>query len=152
MYKDCFDPLLATNATCQSFQNNNAACMKCALSSESDPKWGPIVDHVSYVSVNLSGCIALAESCNLPCAKAVAAAEGCERASCNSVNCPIVDQASFTSWNTCLKNAGGRLCKGYADVNACPTALADGGTAGTGCKPAGFPTPFGQVGAPLFGP
>ncbi len=144
-YDDCFDPILSSAAACTTFQTNNAACFACVYTLETDPQWGPVVDHGAYASVNVAGCIAVAETCNLPCAKAIQAREGCSSTSCNSVNCPITTQASFTAFNTCVTNADKCLCKGYADVSACQSALADGGAAATVCNGPDFATLFKQV-------
>jgi hypothetical protein len=70
--------------------------------------------------LNVAGCVALAEPCNLPCAKISLATAQCREAACSTTSCP--DQSQQLS---CVMAADAcTACENYAMASACLTELA----------------------------
>jgi hypothetical protein len=90
----------STTMDCDTWKQDpaNAACSGCLYTSSSASTYGAIVYYTNNQldQVNTSGCIALAEPCNQPCAAAMLAQLECENASCNSPYC-----TNFTDYQTC---------------------------------------------------
>ena len=121
LYNDCF----GTNASaskCTNFQNGSstAACYSCVITNETDPAWGPIVQTPNGIDeVNIGGCIALLEPCNVACATAVETAFQCEVDACDN-NCAF---DSVNAYDTCSIKADGCGCQLYADPAQCTANL-----------------------------
>jgi len=130
-YDDCLAPT-ATQQTCAPFSGSSAstenkACAACIVSRDSDPKLGPLVEHKGTISVNVAGCMEIADPANgLACAKAYQAADACERAAC-SANCPVTDEASFQLYLACVSDAAKTGCASFTSALACVSAEADAG-------------------------
>ena len=123
----------ATDQTCAPFSATgdaeHKACAACVLSQESDPRYGPLVQHKGTVSLNLSGCIEIRDAQNgLACAKAYQSAEDCDDAACVA-KCPVTDDASFTAYKACTQSAASGGCKAYTQGITCAAGEADGGPA-----------------------
>jgi hypothetical protein len=126
-----FDACLGPSATtdkCNTFRSANSTCVSCILTPESAPKYGPLIEHGGFVTVNVAGCIELADPGALACAKAVQALAGCELAACEA-NCPVHDSDSLTAYEACATNAETGGCDTYATAATCaltePDAVAD---------------------------
>jgi hypothetical protein len=99
-YTFCLDPN-ATASACQNFQLANASCTACLSTDESAATYGPLVGKsIGIVSINVAGCIALLEPCNLECAQASMAHDQCNEASCGP-NCPVFDSTSLQTYTSC---------------------------------------------------
>jgi hypothetical protein len=124
---DFDDACLGTAATtdgCNAFRQTNAACVACILSPESAKKYGPLVDHGTFVTANVAGCIELEDPGALACAKAVQALDGCELAACE-VNCAVHDATSLGGYEACASQAESGGCNVYSTAAACGLSLPD---------------------------
>jgi hypothetical protein len=121
-----FDRCLAPDATpdgCATFQSNvaNAECAKCILTPDSAPThdgYGPLINHGTFISTNVAGCLELTDPNALSCAKALQALGGCELRACEA-NCPVHDQASRAAYDTCASHADRVGCQSYETAAAC---------------------------------
>ena len=114
----------ATTTTCSNWRSSNAACDACLETRESAPQYGPIVilDN-GTVQINVPGCVALLEPCNVACATAYQAAFMCEAAACEP-GCPATSSASwFMSYQACATTADGCGCEKYTAASACVSSL-----------------------------
>jgi hypothetical protein len=116
-----FDACLGPNATtdqCNAVRQANAACVSCILTPDSARSYGPLIDHGSFVSANVAGCLELLVPAALSCAKAVQALDECEQAACKA-NCPVHDAASLTDYETCATQTESGGCQTYATAANC---------------------------------
>jgi hypothetical protein len=106
----------ATETSCNDAATTYADCYNCVITFEGmSATYGPLIDtNNDLVEINVAGCIALLEPCNLTCAEEVQAASECENAACES-NCPISTTASVTAFDTCEDTAAS------CDPNGCDT-------------------------------
>jgi hypothetical protein len=133
------DCLGADAAACNTFQNDstNAACLSCIASpfSTSQKEFGALLQGNGYLLLDVGGCIALVDPCQMPCAVAWEAKQQCELASCGTA-CPITDNASAMAYLTCTEMADECSClPEQTAVQDCVTALA--GTSVVQCFPIG---------------
>jgi hypothetical protein len=144
------DACLGTTAStdsCNAFRQANADCVACILSPESDKKYGPLVDHVTFVTANVAGCFELEDPTALACAKAVQALDGCELAACET-NCAVHDATSLASYETCASEAETGGCGAYSTAAACGLTVPDAAPAAAVCL-ADFQTFYDAV-VPFF--
>jgi hypothetical protein len=147
---DFDDACLGTAATtdrCNAFRQSNAACIACILSPESAKSYGPLIDHVTFVTANVAGCFELEDPSSLSCAKAVQALDGCELAACE-VNCAVHDAASLASYGACASDVETAGCESYATAAACGLTIPDAAPTASVCL-ADFQTFYAAV-VPLF--
>ncbi len=116
----------ATPADCDAFQADaaNADCAKCILTPDSTTDlsgYGPLIDHGTFITTNVAGCIELTDPGALSCAKAVQALGGCELGACEA-NCPVDDVASRAAYDACTAQADRGGCQPYAMAAACTNA------------------------------
>lgn len=124
-YTACLDPS-ATAASCYSFSQSpsTSACASCILTPEAAAAYGPLVDHGSFITQNVGGCIELTDPSGLTCAKAQQALEGCQLAACEA-NCPVHDAATRTAYDTCAAIASTSGCQQYESKAACAQDTAE---------------------------
>jgi hypothetical protein len=118
---------------CAAFKAAYPDCYGCILTPDTADRYGPLVQHGSFATTNVAGCIELsAESASTPdpslvaCAQAVQALDGCELAACEA-NCPVNDPASLASYEACATAADQGGCQTYSSAASCEDALRDGG-------------------------
>jgi len=122
----------ATTDTCNAFRQANASCVACILSPESAKKYGPLVDHVTFVTANVAGCIELEDPAAIACARAVQFLDGCELAACEA-NCAVHDAASLAGYETCAGAADSGGCGVYSTAAACGLTVPDAAPATAIC-------------------
>jgi hypothetical protein len=125
-YDACLDPQ-ATTATCGAFSSDkaNVRCIECIVTPDGSSHYGPLIDHLSFITTNVAGCIELAGS-GLSCAKPLQALSGCELAACEA-NCPVNDNASRVAFDACAGQAARAGCQSYNMAAACLGAEGDAG-------------------------
>src|SRR5580658_3865787 len=81
----------ADNDQCSAFKAMNKDCAACIVTPDTASQYGPIIDHGTFVTANVAGCIELVADGTasdagaadlLACARAVQAQAGCELAAC----------------------------------------------------------------------
>jgi hypothetical protein len=122
-----------SSALCQAFQADVDAgnCASCILTPDSAPTYGPLVDHGTFVTANVAGCIELAVetgasdatapdagASDLACAKAVQADEGCHLAACEA-NCDVTNSSTLSAYEGCATEADMGGCGTYAAAASC---------------------------------
>jgi hypothetical protein len=126
-YDGCLGPN-ATSATCDAFRRDHAACVSCLLTPESAARYGALVDHGTFVTANVAGCVELEDPAALSCAKSVQALDGCELASCKA-NCAVHDAASLNDFEACTDQADQGGCQAYvAATNTCVQSEEEAGS------------------------
>jgi hypothetical protein len=150
-YDQCLGAEASSDA-CNQFREANAACVACILTPDTAAKYGPILDHGTFVTANVAGCIELAgdqepDASEVPCAKAVQALAGCELAACEA-NCAVHDAASLTAYDTCATDAEEGGCEPYATAVTCANSEGEASALGAACV-ADFQT-FYDVVVPAF--
>jgi hypothetical protein len=122
-YAACLGSSRDDNA-CDAFRKANPDCAACIVTPESAMAYGPIIDHGTFVTPNVAGCIELGVeyggdggSAPLTCAQAVQALAGCELSACEA-NCPVSDTASLSEFEGCAESADGTGCT-FASAAAC---------------------------------
>ncbi len=149
-YTACIDPN-ATPASCQTFYQMdpaNPTCAACILTPESMTNYGPLVDHGSFITENVGGCIELTDPTGLVCAKAQQALAGCDLAACEA-NCPVHDVASRAALDQCTAAAEAAGCQMFAAQASCALQAADAGSSSAACDSATFHDFYDLV-VPLF--
>jgi hypothetical protein len=120
-YDACLGPAAADTA-CGGWTGNsaNASCLGCLKTPSTASAYGVFIQFVgTALELNEAGCVALAEPCNLECAKTWLASIECREAACTSTNCP-----AQTEQIACATSAAGcSACEGYADAASCMTEL-----------------------------
>jgi hypothetical protein len=126
-YAACIDSTAST-ASCHAFsqQADNAACSTCILTPENANNYGPLIDHMTFITPNVGGCIELTDPSGLPCAKAQQALAGCELAACEAY-CPVTDATSRAALDQCTATAAGAGCQMFAVQASCSQAIAEAG-------------------------
>ncbi len=139
----------ATTATCAAFRTDPVAehCAECILTRDDLSHYGPLIDHGTFLSTNVAGCIELTDPSALPCATALQALGGCELQACQA-NCPVVDTTSLTVYDACADQADQGGCQMYAQLSSCVDAEGDSGLVGN-CLIATFADFYAAV-VPLF--
>jgi hypothetical protein len=119
-YLQCQDPS-ATLSTCQAYQQANSSCYKCLFTPVQANRFGPLIDQGRTSYVNIGGCVAVFEPCNLDCAKAMNAFQQCSGAACDPY---CNDVASAISCGQDSENCPPGGCAGYTyPNNDCLTQL-----------------------------
>jgi len=121
-YNDCLSPTPDAGA-CRAISQPDAAdaaCVACLLTPYTADRYGPLIDHGTFITENVAGCIELTDPSGLSCAKAEAALVGCELSACEA-NCPVVDATSRAAYDACASEADGSGCQAYATMAACTT-------------------------------
>jgi hypothetical protein len=126
-----FDKCLVPGATpegCAAFQADsaNAECAKCILTPDataSHDGYGPLINHGTFITTNVAGCVELTDPSALTCAKAVQALDGCELRACEA-NCPVQDENSRAAYETCATVADHAGCVSYDMAAACVSSEA----------------------------
>lgn len=121
-YDRCLGPN-ASSTDCNALRQAEAKCVACILTPDSAPKYGPLIDHGSFVTANVAGCLELVGGA-LSCAKAVQALGGCELAACQA-NCAVHDSASLADYETCVQQAEQAGCQTYTTAAACAFDASD---------------------------
>ena len=152
---DFFDDCLGSKASasaCDTFRSssNHSRCAGCVLTPDSDPKYGPLIGHGSFVTANVAGCIEItdATTTGLACAKAVQAVAGCELLACEA-NCDVHDGPSLNAYDSCASTADQAGCSSYASASSCVDALQEAGDGVAQCLVQDFATFYGAA-ARLF--
>lgn len=150
-YNACLVPN-ADPADCHTFSDTDAAtsaCAACILTPESAAAYGPLVNHGTFITSNVAGCIQLTLPSQLSCAKAEEALAGCEVAACEA-NCPVHDATTRAAYDSCAAQADGAGCQSYAQMAACAQSLAQqDASAAAACEPPSFKDFYDAV-VPLF--
>jgi hypothetical protein len=146
-YDACIGPQ-RTSAACDAFTSDKTTgpCAACILPPDGASHDGPLINHGTFITANVAGCLELTDRSILPCARVVAALGGCELAACQA-NCPVHDSASLEAFDTCAGQADHAGCKSYAIAAACISA-GDAGQSAM-CLIPSFPDLYNAV-APLF--
>jgi hypothetical protein len=119
------------SATCSSWPTANMGCYGCLVTPHTQSQWGAVVEygtsfHIRWV--NVGGCIALAESCNLACASAVEAELQCKNTACDPSStgvCSVTDQNSYQSYKACTTEPMGSCgCTAYYQSTSCLGSMA----------------------------
>jgi len=157
-YAACLDPTTAAPAACRAFSDADAptgGCAACILTPDSAPAYGPLIDHGTFITSNVAGCIQLTLPGELSCAKAEAALGGCELAACEA-NCPVAEgpsavaSATRAAYDGCASAADSSGCQSYAQMAACAASLADEDASPAAvCTPQSFKDFYYDV-VPLF--
>jgi hypothetical protein len=146
-YDACIGPL-RTSTACDAFMSDKTTgpCAACILTPDGASHDGPLINHGTFITANVAGCIELTDRSSLMCARVVQALGGCELAACQA-NCPVNDSASLAAYDTCAGQADQAGCQSYAEAAAC----IDAGDAGLSaqCLTTSFPDFYNQV-VPLF--
>jgi len=124
-YASCLGPG-DTLSACNAFQSADATCFHCLATESTAPEYGPLIYYNGAFPVdvlNVAGCIALAEPCNLPCAKAALAYQTCALAACNPGGGPC-NGATNTAILSCVAQAETACgCLGYTIPDDCYKSL-----------------------------
>jgi len=116
-YTVCLGPG-ATDDACGTWTgaSANASCGGCLKTQSTAKAYGALIEFPgNVVELNEAGCVALAESCNLPCAKTWLASIECREAACTSTYCPVQsDQISCA-----MTAAACSACEGYEKAADC---------------------------------
>jgi hypothetical protein len=144
IYNDCF--VMVDPTACIDDESNFASCFNCLFTDETAPSWGPLVDQASGISeINISGCIALLEPCNLACAQAYQYSYQCEVAACDS-NCA---SSSINQYDNCTVTADDCSCQTYFDPAQCEANITGSHPAASCTTQTTFQAYYNVV-APLF--
>ncbi len=104
------------DAKCKAYTAAHASCTSCLATPDTAATAGPIVLHKnsSYYTLNVAGCIALAQkkSGTDSCAAAYAKALNCKDAACDS--CFTGSQSDYSNYNDCKKNNNVQQCEQLA--------------------------------------
>jgi hypothetical protein len=151
-YTACIDsgPDSGTPASCTAFSQSdptNAACAACILTPDSMSNYGPLIDHGTFITENVGGCIELTDPSGLVCAKAQQALSGCELAACEA-NCPVHDDATRDAFDQCADDAASMGCEMFSDQASCALGIAEAGSS-MGCVSSTF-IDFYYAVVPLF--
>jgi hypothetical protein len=138
-----------TTAACDAFTSDKMTgpCAACILTPPNATHDGPLLNHGTFITANVAGCIELTDRGSLMCARVVQALGGCELAACQA-NCPVHDSTSLMAYNACAVQADQAGCQTYARQAACIDAAADAGQVAT-CLISTFPDFYNAV-VPLF--
>jgi hypothetical protein len=127
-------------ATCKTFFSDpaNKACLACAVTPSTAPKYGPLVEGVVTISVNAAGCIADAtgDVSASGCGARVLAADQCDDFACEA-KCPIPpndDGSAYVALLACRMAAGTSVCKSYSEAASCSRALTGVGGVAEECS------------------
>jgi hypothetical protein len=139
----------ASNATCGTFTNapSNAACVSCIDTPDTATSFGALIDNGVVVYVNLGGCVALVEPCNLACAQAFQAVAQCTTTAC----APNLYCTNANSYSACEQAAqgGSCACDGFVAAGACMNSIAAAGhpayTTCFGSQPSDFQATYTAV-------
>lgn len=119
-YSNCLNPATVSVPGCNAWvsDNANAGCLSCLLTDSTSAQYGVLIAFPgNQAALNVAGCIALAEPCNIPCAKALLADIECKSAACNvTTNCasnPNANTACETAAESCT------ACSGYFNQTGC---------------------------------
>jgi len=158
LFDACFGDAKSDTA-CHAFRTDptNFACTACVLTPDSAPQYGPIIDHRTFVTANVAGCIELAVGlgvstdaggAEIACAKDVQALESCQLAAC-AANCDVQDLASLAAFQSCATAANGGGCSPYATAASCLGGVAEAGGELGACLLPDFASFYAAV-VPLF--
>ena len=112
----------ASDAACGAWTDAsaNATCLGCLKTPSTATAYGALIQFSGdVVELNEAGCVALAEPCNLECAKAWLAGIECREAACTSSECADQDdliECTMTA-ETCT------ACEAYTQAGGCMTQL-----------------------------
>jgi hypothetical protein len=137
-YNDCLGPSVDAGA-CHALSQPDAAdaaCVACILTPDTADHYGPLIDHATFITENVAGCIEVTDASGLSCAKAEAALAGCELAACEA-SCPVVDMKTRAAYDACANQADNSGCQAYATMAACTS---DAGASDAGASMCSFPT------------
>jgi hypothetical protein len=130
-YDSCFGP--SANATdCNDLRQKQATCVACILTPDSAAKYGPLIDHGSFVTANVAGCLELFAPGSLSCATAVQELGGCELAACMA-NCPVHDASSLADYEACATQVEAAGCQMYTAAADCAFDVPDAAPAAAAC-------------------
>jgi hypothetical protein len=149
-YDNCLGPNIDASV-CHALSQPDAAdaaCVACILTPDTADHYGPLIDHGTFITANVAGCIEVTDSSGLSCAKSEAALAGCELSACEAP-CPVVDMATRAAYDACATEADNSGCQAYATMAAC---TGDGGPSEAGASMCSFPTfeAFYMYAVPLF--
>jgi hypothetical protein len=121
-FSNCFGPS-ATTTGCMSWEGTNPACLKCMVTESTAARYGPVIYYdnggITLTLLNVAGCIALAEPCNLPCAEAILADLECDLAACSTASGPC-STATTSEVVNCISEADFTCgCTGYHASQNC---------------------------------
>ncbi len=153
-FRQCIDDsaTAASPPSCQPWaspQGADATCLSCLQSQTSDAEWGPLILSPTESTINVVGCLALAEGKpdGTGCAGSLNAANQCDRAACYPT-CPLgssdpaVANAEVQQELACETSAQSTVCATYTTQAACAGAI-KAGDAGTPDEAKCFGVPAG---------
>jgi hypothetical protein len=124
-YASCLGPG-DTLSACDAFQSADATCFRCLATESTAPEYGPLIYYNGAFPLgvlNVAGCIALAEPCNLPCAEATLAYVTCDLGACNPGSGPC-NGATNSAVLSCVAQAETACgCLGYVIPDNCYMSL-----------------------------
>ncbi len=112
----------ATGTACAAWTQSsaNSSCLSCLQTPSTASRYGVLIGFPgNVVELNVAGCVALAEPCNLPCAQTSLAIAQCREAACSTTSCP--DQSEQLSCATAADAC--TSCEQYVTASACLTEL-----------------------------
>jgi hypothetical protein len=105
------------------------ACQTCLITPATAERYGPVLAHGGYITLNLAGCLELTGGpAGLRCAKDLQASEACQKSACDQ-NCPVKDRDTLGSWEACAEAAAAGGCKTFHERIGCIGDFADAGPA-----------------------
>jgi hypothetical protein len=153
-YTNCLDNAAAPGA-CTTWEQQsaaNASCGACLVTSELMPIYGPLVQRaIGVVEINVAGCIALLEPCNVECAKAYQSHAECQTLACGS--CTVTDATNLIQYQQCTTKSDLCGCQPYEISAACSGQLTGTSHASEICITGGGAATFQQyylTVAPIF--
>lgn len=132
--KICLGPQSDGGAACKSFMasTNGKACSACILPASGG--LGPIIPDGNFVSVNVAGCIAIAQNTvadGAGCASAAQYVDECEQAACGA--CAQDPNSTGDMINACDSAAQSGACSAEIAAAKCEDQLLDAGGPGSSC-------------------
>lgn len=115
----------ATQATCSTWEKdtNNAGCLACAVTGDTDANWGPLVCTSTSCSLNVPGCLDLAlgqtgqeNGTNGSCGDLLNASYECQEYACGACNVAADGGSDPNSFTTCDNAALQAECKSFSDA------------------------------------
>jgi hypothetical protein len=117
LYDSCFGRA-ETMTSCGVWMTAHPGCQACVYSSSTDTAYGPVINDVisNLQTLNVGGCVALLEPCNLECAHGMQASEQCFEKACDSSCPPVTSEATYNQVVACQTSAETCPCQAYTEL------------------------------------
>lgn len=116
----------ASSVACGAFMTDNLTCYECIIPA--NPGYGAVIQLGEYSFLNIGGCVAALDPCNVSCGIAIEQLSECQSAACGTP----CRSATVSDREACPTQAESCPCLAYHDeVHRCEAAIlaADGGAA-----------------------